>query len=87
MKTKRELHRGIVNNQITEELLKERIEQINKSQNKYRYELTIEENKILEYGLNIKERLGETIVATRGFFDKVELLSHLKGMEEILKFI
>ena len=54
MKTKRELHREVVNNQITEELLKERIEQINRSQNKYRYELTIEENKILEYGLYLK---------------------------------
>lgn len=87
MKIEKEVYRKVTNNQITEEIIKERLELINKSQNKYRYELEVKENSLLEYNINIKERLGERIVASRGFFDKIEILSHIKGMEEFIRFI
>lgn len=73
-------------NNITEDILKERLDLINKSQSKYNYELVIDKGAILEYGINIKDRAGY-ILATRMFYDKIELLSHIRGMEEILKIL
>lgn len=69
---------------ITEETLMERLDLINKSQSKYNYELVVDKGAVLEYGINIKNRAGY-ILTTRMFYDKIELLSHIRGMEEILK--
>ena len=71
---------------ITEETLKERLDLINRSQSKYNYELVVDKGAILEYGINIKNRAGY-ILATRMFYDKIELLSHIRGMEEIIKYL
>ena len=44
-------------------------------------------NSLLEYSLNIRYNIGDTIIATRGFFDKIELLAHIRGLEEFLQFM
>lgn len=87
IKEQRENCRKVSNDGITEEKIKERLDLINKSQDKYRYELKTDKSALLEYSINIRYNVGDTIIATRGFFDKVELLAHIKGLEEFLKFM
>lgn len=87
IKEERENCKKVSNDGITEEKIRERLDFINKSQDKYKYELKIDTNSLLEYSLNIRYNKGDTIIATRGFFDKIELLAHIKGLEEFLQFM
>ena len=87
IKEERKNCRKVSNDGIIEEKIRERLDFINKSQDKYKYELKIDTNSLLEYSLNIRYNIGDTIIATRGFFDKIELLAHIKGLEEFLQFM
>lgn len=80
----RETMRKVANKQIEMEDIQKRIDIINKSQDKFEYTLKYRKGTMLEYEIQVRRKAEETILAVRGFFDKVEILSHLRGMENIL---
>lgn len=73
-------------NNITEELLKERLNVVNKYQLKYLYQLRVEKEGILKYTIIVRNKVGD-IVAIKSFYDKTETLAFIRGMEEIIKYL
>lgn len=71
---------------ITEELLKERLKVVNKYQLKYLYQLRVEKEGILKYTIIVRNKVGD-IVAIKSFYDKIETLAFIRGMEEIIKYL
>lgn len=71
---------------ITEELLKERLNVVNKYQLKYLYQLRVEKEGILKYTIIVRNKVGD-IVAIKSFYDKIETLAFIRGMEEIIKYL
>lgn len=73
-------------NNITEETLKERLNVVNKYQLKYLYQLRVEKEGILKYTIIVRNKVGD-IVAIKSFYDKIETLAFIRGMEEIIKYL
>lgn len=71
---------------ITEETLKERLNVVNKYQLKYLYQLRVEKEGILKYTIIVRNKVGD-IVAIKSFYDKIETLAFIRGMEEIIKYL
>lgn len=71
---------------ITEELLKERLNVVNKYQLKYLYQLRVEKEGLLKYTIIVRNKVGD-IVAIKSFYDKIETLAFIRGMEEIIKYL
>lgn len=78
--------RKISEDSITEELLKERLNVVNKYQLKYLYELRVEKEKLLKYTVIVRNKAGD-IVAIKSFYDKLETLAFIRGMEEVIKYL
>ena len=74
------MERKEINSSIKLDTIKNRLEKINKTTKKYRYEIEKTKKNIFNYEINGKTKNG-VIVFQKSFIDKIDVINFLDGID------
>lgn len=74
------MERKEINSSIKLDAIKNRLEKINKTTKKYRYEIEKTKKNIFNYKINGKTKNG-VIVFQKSFIDKIDVINFLDGID------